>query len=204
MAEAKKENNSKNKLVTNKLFKNIGKNKLTENLLIVAILGIILIIAGTSIFNENNSGDTREGIIVPNTTKENSSYEYTEVEEKIEKLLSLMEGAGKVKIVITYESGKELIRATDTKKNDSMAEEKDSQGGTRKTQQTDYESKTVYDGSSANSKPFVVKELYPSVKGAVIIADGAKNSTVKENLIRAAQTLLDIPIHKIQVFPSGK
>lgn len=204
MAEVKKEGNGINKFFTNKLFKTTGKNKITDNLLVVAVIGVILIIAGTSFFSGNDSGDAKERLAVTDTISGNSSYDYIDVEKEVERLLSRMEGAGKVEIVITYESGREIIRATDIKKSESITEEKDSQGGTRKTEQTDYESKTVYDSSSAGGKPLIIKELYPSVKGVVIIADGAKSSLVRENLTRAVQVLLDIPIHKIKVFPSGK
>ena len=41
--------------------------------------------------------------------------------------------------------------------------------------------------------------MYPKVKG-VVVADGGGDLTVRENLLRAVEVLLDVPVHKVQVY----
>lgn len=187
-------------------FKSAGKKKFTDNLVIVVIIGIVLVIAGGSIFGKKDSedylpSDENEAQAIKTGSKSDSS---DILEKKIKNILSRIEGAGRVDVLVTYESGAEVIPATDIKKSENLTEEKDSQGGTRSAKQNEYESKTVYEGgTSGNGSPFILKEIYPEVKGVVVVADGADRAVVRGNLTRAVRVLLDISIHKIKVFPSN-
>ena len=66
-------------------------------------------------------------------------------------------------------------------------------------------SSIVYEeGGSGVKKPIIVKEVYHKVKGVVVVADGGGDLTVRENLLRAVEVLLDVPVHKIQVYEGKK
>jgi stage III sporulation protein AG len=106
--------------------------------------------------------------------------------------------------MITYETGKESVPATNVKRNDNSTQEKDTSGGTRDITQNDFESNVVYEEGQSTKKPVILKEIQPKVKGVVIIADGADNPVVKENLSNAAKVLLDVEIHKIQVLQRSR
>jgi len=200
MAEPKKESG-----IFSKLFKKTDNKRTTENLILVGILGIILIIAGSTIFGGNSPEKENEPSTVIYTEKSSDTYNYLHLDKKIEDLLEKIEGAGKVSVLITYDSGKEIVRAEDVASSENILEEKDSQGGTRKQTQKDHQSETVYEkGADGNNHPVIIKEIYPPVKGVVVVAEGARNISVRENITRAVQVLLDVPIHKIQVLPAGR
>ena len=60
------------------------------------------------------------------------------------------------------------------------------------------------DVSSGIRLPVVLKEIYPEVKGVVVVAEGAGNAEVREKITRAVSVLMDIPVHRVQVFERKK
>lgn len=193
-----------------KLFKSEKNNKMGENLIILIIIGVIIIIAGSTLFGEkgkpknNNAGKSVADESVDNAEEVSVvgvNAERTDIEKNIEEILSQINGAGKVDVLVTYSSGREIVPYSDVKKSDELTDEKDSGGGTRKIDQSSYESQIAYeDYGSGVKKPIILKELLPEVKGVVVVADGASDTLIKESLVNAVKVLLDIPIHKIQVF----
>jgi stage III sporulation protein AG len=183
------------------------RKKLTENAIIIVIIGIILLLAAGPIFGRKKEGSTSETI---NSQDKGASSNLMPVngdqtERKLEELLSGMLGAGKVQVMITYYNSIEIITAYDIKKSSSETEEIDSEGGKRTIIESEYESTTLYeDVSSGIKRPVVLKEVYPEVKGVVVVAEGAGNAVVREKITRAVSVLMDIPVHRIQVFERKK
>ncbi|MCX7923265.1 MAG: stage III sporulation protein AG [Clostridia bacterium] len=187
-----------------------NKKKIIENCLIVIIIGVIAII-GASTFLKKDNSEKDQNVVIPDkpsveTLGKNASFEdKEETEKRIEKILSQIDGAGDVDVMITYVSGKEIVPAYDSKKTENGTEERDSGGGTRNIKQNDSENKVVFEeGQGGGKKPIVLKEIQPTVKGVVVVADGATDTKVVDSLSRAVQVLVDVPIHKIQVFERKK
>ncbi|TYQ13368.1 UNVERIFIED_CONTAM: stage III sporulation protein AG [Acetivibrio alkalicellulosi] len=183
--------------------------KLGESLVILVIIGVIIIIAGGSLFGgKKNQKDTEDISMqqkVETLGNVKNNDEKSELELKMEEILSQISGAGEVKVMVTYTSGIEIIPLTDVKRSDSNTDEQDSAGGTRKSVQSSFESSIVYEEVGGGvKKPIIVKELYPEVKGVVVVAEGAAEATVREGLLNAVRVLLDIPIHRIQVYEREK
>ena len=102
------------------------------------------------------------------------------LEKKLSLALSKIDGAGKVSVVISVESGMQTVLATEkTTENGVTREEPFTVGG-----------KTV-----------VIKETYPEITGVLIVAKGANNLSTKVAIINATAALLDIASDKIQVLP---
>ncbi len=102
------------------------------------------------------------------------------LEKKLSLALSKIDGAGKVSVVISVESGMQTVLATEkTTENGVTREEPFTVGG-----------KTV-----------VIKETYPEITGVLIVAKGANNLSTKVAIINATAALLDIESDKIQVLP---
>lgn len=117
------------------------------------------------------------------------------VEQKLAKILSEIKGAGKVSVMITYESGVELVYAysTDTQTNSSS-------DGAKETSVT-YEKNTIV---VSGGQPVVVKEIMPLIKGVVVVAEGATNVNVKLDIIKAVTALLEIAPSRIEIFAKAK
>ncbi|MDP4092058.1 MAG: stage III sporulation protein AG [Bacillota bacterium] len=195
-------------------FQNLvnGKNKkkIIENSIIAIIIGIIIIIAGSSLFGGGSKKQAATLTDAKNTVTETPtaatvSDEKQYLEKELESILSQIAGAGKVSVMITYDSGKESVPAVDVKKSDNDTQEKDTSGGTRDINQSNYESSIAYEEAQGGSKkPIILKELEPKVKGVIIISDGADDPQVREELCSAAQVSLDVPVYKIQVYQRSK
>ncbi|OPX43443.1 hypothetical protein CLHUN_25900 [Ruminiclostridium hungatei] len=192
-----------------------GSKKIIEKAVIIAIVGVICLIAGSVIFedsfkqNENtpaagttgeNKSDTSSGLAAAEAGMQTKGEGKSEMEEKLRDILAQIKGAGKVDVMITFVSGKESIPATDVNSSDSSTQEKDKEGGSRDIKENSRENSIVYEESQGVKRPFVVKEILPEVKGVVIVADGGGDPEVKSNLTKAAQALLEVAAHRIQVF----
>lgn len=110
----------------------------------------------------------------------------TLLEERLERVLKKVTGAGKVSVFVALED----YGATDYAKNsrEVMREE-----------QSESEQTTVMKGSGSGSSPVVTRALSPKVKGVIVVAEGAANLLVKENLAAAVEASLGIMPHRIKI-----
>lgn len=199
------------KAIISKLLKKTGsqeKGKLVEYLIIIVIVGIIAIIAGSTFFGGSDNKGNEAGTLGQNNSSEVVSDSVLQdsgsaLEKKLEKFLSQIEGAGKVTVMVTYVSGNEIVPAEDVKRTDENTQERDNAGGTRNNENSDYQSNIAYEEQGGTKKPIIIKEILPQVKGVVVIAAGADNAIIRNNLMKAVQVLMDVPLHKIHVLKKG-
>jgi len=185
----------------------LGKLKDIKNIeviIAIVIIAIIVSIYSSTLSKPNNNSKPNANSV--NNTNEGGSIQDTkdesnQIEEKLRKTLSAMEGVGKVEVMITYESGPEVVTAVSTEKQDTSTEESDSNGGKRITQSSNEHNQPVTIQQSGGSQPLVLKEKQPEVRGVIIVAEGADDIRVRMNLLKAAQTVLKISPDKVDVFP---
>lgn len=127
-----------------------------------------------------------------------TEYERT-LEVRLQAILEGMAGAGKVEVMITFASSKELVVEKDRPMTRSNTTESDGEGGTRTIYQTDSGETTVYRSEGSDSEPYVVKTLTPKVEGVLVAAQGAGSGEVTKNITEAIQALFDLEAHKIKV-----
>ncbi|MBR6771365.1 MAG: stage III sporulation protein AG [Lachnospiraceae bacterium] len=122
------------------------------------------------------------------------------MENKLEQAIAAMEGAGRVKVMVTAASSQELVLAQDVPTNRNITSEEDAQGGVRRIEESEEGEETVYkkDGDG-NTTPYVIKTLQPLIKGVVVVAQGGNHPQVSKNITEAIVALFDIEPHKIKV-----
>jgi len=187
-------------------LKNYAKNKKggrgVENLVIFLILGVIIIIVASSFFSEDkntgNGGASQQTVApVPDPLPD----EIQELEGRLEQILSEIEGAGNVKVMITVVSDGEVVHAYNNIEESNLQEEKSSAGILRTTDEIRREQEMVFmDSDSGKRVPVISKRIGPEIKGVVVVADGAGSGVVRQNITGAVEALLGIPSHRIQVF----
>ncbi len=122
-----------------------------------------------------------------------------DTEARLREVLSCIRGAGKVEVMITYETGTELVPAMRTKVNSTNTE---SSGGnelstsTQRTEDTEVATVSWQEGDS----PIVLKEREPTVRGVIVVAEGAADIRVMLDLQRAVRAVLDVPLTAVEVF----
>ncbi len=182
-------------------LKNLSFSKNKTNLYIILIIGVILLIAANILFS-NPQKDT--AVNVPEKS-DASAPDANELETRLSEILSKVQGAGEVDVMVTYDSGTEKIPAQDKKTNLSKTGE--TSGGVQ-ADTGDVESSSeettvmVKDGNSQT--PFVIKETEPKIRGVLVVADGAGNSSVRVSIQKAVAAVLDVPVHKIEVLQKNK
>ena len=122
------------------------------------------------------------------------------LERRLEEVLSLVDGVGQVRVMVTFSQGREMVFAVDRNVNNSATKEEDSQGGTRQQSSQQSQEKTlIITDRSGMDRPLVIKETEPIIGGVMIIAEGGDNILIRDALIRSTSTLLGIDINRVQV-----
>ena len=166
--------------------------------LILVLAGIlILIIALTTDTKEKKQAEeAKENISQENNTMEASK---DEIERKLEDILEKIDGAGDVKVMITYQDSGTQVVEKDKNTSENSLEESDSTGGVRSTKEQQLQESTVYEEADAGNTPFVSKELLPKVEGILIVASGGDNQKVKQNISEAVLALFQVEAHRIKI-----
>lgn len=186
-----------------KLLEKFNNKKMVENLVIFLILAIIVMIVINTLFDSNKGNkSTGTNAIIP-TSVENSTKKdgcETDLEQKLESILSKINGAGKVSVMISYAN--EILKTpmTDVKTTTTVVSEKDSNGGERKTEETSTEENVIYKQNGNDKTPMIKQSVLPEIVGVIVVASGATSVSVKEDLIKAVTAAVDVPNHRIQVF----
>ena len=186
-----------------KLLEKFNNKKMIENLVIFLILAIIVMIVINTLFDGNKGNkSTGTNTIIPtsvgNSTKKDG-YE-TDLEQKLESILSKINGAGKVSVMISYANEVLKTPMTDVKTTTTVVSEKDSNGGERKTEETSTEENVIYEQNGNDKTPMIKQSVLPEIVGVIVVASGATSVSVKEDLIKAVTAAVDVPNHRIQVF----
>lgn len=173
----------------------IPRNKRTQYLVVIAMIAAILAIYFSTFAESDN--------VRPEATVSQAIEEYgstaSSLDGRMESILSDIEGAGAVRVMIAYESGAEIVPATS--ENTETTTTNDDGDGSSKTSETvrkQTDVVTVQDQSETSA--LVLKEKMPEVKGVIVIAEGAGDIGVKLNLLKAVETLLNISADKVDVF----
>ena len=166
--------------------------------LILVLAGIlILIIALPTDTKEKKQAEKEK----ENISKENNTMEASkdEIERKLEDILEKIDGAGDVKVMITYQDSGTQVVEKDKNTSENSLEESDSTGGVRSTKEQQLQESTVYEEADAGNTPFVSKELLPKVEGILIVASGGDNQKVKQNISEAVLALFQVEAHRIKI-----
>ena len=165
-------------------------------ILVLAGIFILIIALPTDTKEKKQAEEAKENISKENNTMEASK---DEIERKLEDILEKIDGAGDVKVMITYQDSGTQVVEKDKNTSENSLEESDSTGGVRSTKEQQLQESTVYEEADAGNTPFVSKELLPKVEGILIVASGGDNQKVKQNISEAVLALFQVEAHRIKI-----
>lgn len=172
-----------------------------NHLLLILLAGILLLVVTFPDF----SGDSPSSENVQDQTSGLSGNtdlrEYAdELEKRTAEMLSQIEGAGEVSVMITLKSGNRRIIEKDESDIRQSVSEEDSDGIRRKTEDSTDEETSIYrQNSDGSSEPYVSTELCPEIEGVAVIAEGGGDAVVRQEITEAVQALFDVEAHKIKI-----
>lgn len=194
-----------NKLVEKDKEEGNNKKKI-ENLVFFIIILIITIVIINIIWNDKNTSknvkevDTNKKLATTNQVQVEQVSKEDTLSQKLEAILSKIQGVGEVKVFINYSESSEVVAMYNENSKSSTTEETDTSGGIRKVQETDSQKDIIYQENNGTKTPMTKKVIEPKIEGAIITAKGANNIDVKTNIIQAVEAATGLATHKIQVF----
>ena len=81
----------------------------------------------------------------------------------------------------------------------TQTNETDTEGGSKIITQIEERESTVFQTAGNESMPYVVKTLFPKVKGVVVVAQGAGKGSVDKNITEIVQALFDLEANEVKV-----
>lgn len=174
------------------LIRSLKGKKGLDTVIIVVIIAAIAFIYFTSFMGP---AQTEE----PAPTATPVQAQTQDVEQRLALVLSSIQGAGKVEVMVTYESGAQMVPAMNTEtQTDTQEQNQNGTQSTTKSENTSNELVTVQ--NDGNSQAVVLREDEPKVRGVVVIAQGAGDIAVRMQLSQAVCTVLDVDQTQVEVF----
>ena len=155
--------------------------------MILGLGGILLLVIALPV---NDTG-VKEDEVFSESLEENEQEESVKDYEKklaakLEEALASMDGAGKVRVMITFQdSGKAVVEKDLTKSGTEL-------------NSSQYQEASVYEETDGR-QPFIRQQKLPSIEGVLVIAQGAGNSAVKKDILESVMALFPIEAHKIKI-----
>lgn len=142
--------------------------------ILVLVLGILLMMLPQGKTEEKKD----DNVLIPETEAVET------LQEQLEQLLSQVQGAGKVRVLLTEAEGERVIYQTDG--------EQSSQNSSR--------ADTVIVSDSARAESGLVQQILPpSYMGAIILCQGADSASVRLSLIEAVSNATGLSSDRISV-----
>lgn len=158
-----------------KMAQGLGKYRYV---LLVVLVGVLLLVWPTG---------EREPAAPASAEAERDIFQVEQMERKLEKALSQVEGAGDVTVVLTLQGGPRRVLAQDG----SATEE-----GERSSRET---STILLSKGSGQQEPAVLQELAPVYQGALVVSQGGEDPRIKLALCQAVSALTGLRSDQISI-----
>jgi stage III sporulation protein AG len=173
--------------INNKLLKLLTKRNL--KIISLIIIGLVALIIFMSIGKDQK---TTETFAYSNSSGYTTTLQYcAELENKLKAVLSNIDGAGQVSVMVSVDGSPELVYATED-------DNKITNNSSGTTSQSNSSSPIIVDVGGKKSA-LILTENLPKVKGVIVASSGAGNVAVKLNILNAVSTLMDISVDKVSV-----
>ena len=174
----------KSSALKEKLIDAFNKDKKVFIFVLAGILGVLLILISEINFEpEENIAEINENQV--------EAYEYCDyLEKKIEEIVSSIDGAGKVKVMITLSESVEYVYAQnqdDTKKINENSENSDNK------------SDFVIIENEDNDSGLLIKTYEPKIRGVAIVCSGGDNANVQQQIYSTVSAVLNVSTARISI-----
>lgn len=144
--------------------------------LLVLLVGMVLILL------PERGGETEAPDPPPSSTAEESTMEH-----RLEEILVQIEGAGKVQVMLTEETGEKSTYQTD----DDLTDTQDSVTSRRDT--------VIITDSDRSQQGLICRVDPPQYRGAVIVCQGADRADIRLAIVQAVSNVTGLGADKISV-----
>ncbi len=149
--------------------------------LLVGILGIVFLVISELIPDKPEEPD------ITQETPQDSYASYAEnIEQRLETLISSIDGAGKTKVMVTLESSDENVYAKQEKKTDGE-------------NSSSYEDSVVIVETENGENGVLLKVTEPKIRGVAVVCAGGGSPVVRQSIIDTVTAVLDISSARVNI-----
>ncbi len=184
------------KLDLKSIFGGISAEKKKNIILVLGIAGIFLIFISN--FIPPGKEETEEVNLPPGEPLTVDNYR-KQLEEELAGIVSSIDGAGSVKILITMDSTTEDVFALE-KNIDQKSQ--NTGGGESFDSESEYKEENEYviiKNKDGSEQTVLRKQVMPTIRGVLVVCDGGGNSVTREKITKAVASVLNISSGKVYV-----
>lgn len=164
-------------------FEKIKKEKKLFIIVVVGILGILLIALSELLpTSESKDKNTEQ-----QTTYVSANNYEAVAEKRLKEIISNINGAGRVEVMVTIDSSPEIVYAKNEKEKIKTDE---------KSTEHSYDGSYVVDD---NDNGVVLKTSEPEIRGVIVVCDGGDKPSIKKDITDAVSSVLSIKSNNISV-----
>lgn len=150
--------------------------------LLVILVGVLLLTSGMQ-----PASNTQEQA----AEQADHEFDLQAFQQSVADSLSQIDGAGRVTVLLSLETGEESVYAADVSKSSQTTDNNSNES---------YESTTsILSDGSYGEAPILIKSKYPTFRGAVILCEGADDDAVRLQIVHAVSALCGISSDCISV-----
>lgn len=161
--------------VKNRLSEAVKKLGIYKYAALILLLGIVLMLVPAK------KGDTAAQEL------QTAPEEDEDLTQQLEEMLALIDGAGRVRVLLTRETGRLTEYQTDLQTDDTGE-------GSRQETET-----VLVSTGGGTEEALIRKTVCPLYRGAVVLCDGAERAAVRLNIVQAVASLTGLGSDKITV-----
>ncbi len=179
-----------------KKISRLWREKKSRVILLIGFLGIALILA-SGFFTDNRSGKTEAETeaAVPDAADEYRK----KLEQELAAIISRIDGAGEVSILITMETTTEDVYVVEKKTEEKNSHSSSDDGETGDGEYREENKYVTVKRKDGSEDAVLQKQIMPKIRGVLVVCDGGGNSVVKEKITQAVSGVLNISGGKVVV-----
>lgn len=182
------------------LSKLFAKLKKVKHIEVYAVIFLAIVVMAIWLFPSGGSKQTS----IEQSFSTTTTAEYAKsLENRLNSVLSAIDGAGSVQCMITLDGEIERVLAYSNDEKNSSTQNTTSNGTTNKTETSTLNKEPILITVNGSSEPLVLYEIMPDIKGIVVVASGANDVRVKLDILKAVQALLNVQSSQIEIFVKG-
>lgn len=121
-----------------------------------------------------------------------------QTEERLQTIVSRIDGAGECEVLVTLENGVEYVYATEQRISSDRKEDTDD-STSRLTQSDGSESAAIIVETDNGREGLLVTEIQPTIRGVVIVCEGGDRAEVCERIREAVTVAMNLSAKRVCV-----
>lgn len=164
-----------------------------KNALFVLGIAGILLLGASELFPKSQQ---KADVFAQSGQEMSVSAQEQILEERVQQIVETVDGAGKVKVMITLEDAGETIYAQDEQLD---VQHQYNENGQKVLDRNSGQSSHLFFDSGSDEQPLVETVRQPTVQGVAVICEGAGDVSVESRITQVVSTVLGIPTNRVCV-----